>query len=92
MQVRTFNYNSNHIDTVSMDVQGYGGTMRISGTPGDDLGIHFSDVNELVDFIVCAKITLDTVMRKPKDRQDITKEDIEKLRIYVGGIWTPEGE
>lgn len=92
MQVRTYNYNSNHIDTVSIDVQGYGGTMRISETPGDDLGIHFSNVNELVDFIVCAKITLDTVTKKPKNNQNITKEDIEKMRIYVGGLWVPEGE
>lgn len=92
MQVRTYNYNSRHIDTVSIDVNGFGGTMRVSEVPGDDLGIHFDNLNELVDFIVCAKISLDTAIKKPKDKQTIKKEDIEKLRIYVGGIWTPEGE
>ena len=55
--------------------------MRVSEVPGDDLGIHFDNLNELVDFIVCAKISLDTAIKKPKDRQTITKEDIEKLRI-----------
>ena len=92
MQIRTYNYNSQHIDTVSIDVNGFGGTMRVSEVLGDDLGIHFDNLNELVDFIVCAKIALDIAIKQPKDRQEITKEDIEKLRVYVGGIWTPEGE
>ena len=94
MQIRTFNGNSKPIDTVTMDVNGFSATLRINDNliDGEIAQLHFTDLNELVDFIVCAKITLDTAIKHPKDVKPITQEDIEKFRIYVGGIWTPEGE
>jgi hypothetical protein len=94
MQVRTFNYNSKPIDTVTMDVDGFSAALRINDNliDGEIAQFHFTDLNELVDFIVCAKITLDTAIKHPKVCKEITNEDIEKMRIYVGGIWTPEGE
>ena len=94
MQVRTFNYNSKPIDTVTMDVDGFSAALRINDNliDGEIAQFHFTDLNELVDFIVCAKITLDTAIKHPTVCKEITNEDIEKMRIYVGGIWTPEGE
>lgn len=94
MEIRTLNHNSKPIDTVTIDVNGFSASLSINDNliDGEPAQFHFTDLNELVEFIVCAKMALDTAIKHPKDTKVFSTKDLEDLRVYVGGLWVPEGE
>ena len=83
---------STEVGQLMIQVGQYGGAVCLDENNWDEVTLISQSPQELVDFIVIAKLSLDTALTQTSTPTSYTPEQLQKLKDKIGSLWEIEDE